>query len=389
MRWTVTDNIYAETWRQLLEYANLELTTDAIIRRHGPPRSTSQRTNYEKQATQARVCVLQAKEYFDAARSSSLFTSPNHAYYGAVALASLTLLIRGDGRSSLDFLRTNNKNNHHGLDFNTGCVAKTATKGLTLVEESRVEILNHGHFPNWYARLPATGRSFATVIQQLEFMGSKSTREIGHFFVAELSTLAGKKMVLIDLLKCLPDLTAELGRYEISMPRVRSICEVHADDAAGSQVFVWRLQGARSSADLDAVLEEFAIESRFQDQIAFNAPSSTDWSGGIVTISVPKGERIAFKWPDSRDTLNHHSISYGRTVDRHEVVDLYLIAYQLSMLSRYFPDIWVSCIESQCRAAKLIERALEIIVRKLPILTLSALLDDEVVISTHREPWTQ
>jgi hypothetical protein len=30
MRWIVTDNIYTETWRHLLEYSNIDLTMDAI-----------------------------------------------------------------------------------------------------------------------------------------------------------------------------------------------------------------------------------------------------------------------------------------------------------------------------------------------------------------------
>ena len=125
MRWIVTDDIYAETWRRLLEFANIELTMDEIARRHGKAITKSQTDNYKKQATQARVCALQAKEYFDAARSSTLFTSPNHAYYGAVATASLMMLIFGDGQKSLDVLRADNRNNHHGLDFTTGCTANS------------------------------------------------------------------------------------------------------------------------------------------------------------------------------------------------------------------------------------------------------------------------
>lgn len=125
MRWIVTDNIYADTWRNILEFANIDLALDAIQRRHGPAQSKSQKANYLKQAEHVRVCALQAKEYFDAARSSSLFTSPNHAYYGAVSLASLCMLLLGDGRNSLDFLRSDKRNNHHGLDLKIGCTSRT------------------------------------------------------------------------------------------------------------------------------------------------------------------------------------------------------------------------------------------------------------------------
>ena len=57
------------------------------------------------------------------------------------------------------------------------------------------------------------------------------------------------------------------------------------------------------------------------------------------------------------------------------------------MLSRYYPDIWVSAVESRCIAAKLLERAVDIAIKKFPILTLSIISGEETIISTHREPW--
>jgi hypothetical protein len=85
--------------------------------------------------------------------------------------------------------------------------------------------------------------------------------------------------------------------------------------------------------------------------------------------------------------MNHDTISYATSPGAHELTDLYLVAFQLSMLARYYPDIWVSCIESQGRCSKLIERSVDLIIKKLPILALSLLGPEEVVISTHREHW--
>ena len=147
MRWIVSDDVYAETWRNLLEYSNVELALDAIERRHGPSQG-AQRSNYLKQASQARVCALQAKEYFDAARSSTVFTSANHAYYGAASIASLMMLILGTGKNSLDSLRKDKKNNHHGLLFSTSCTKAQAPSGTNLLEMSFAEIAANGHFRN-------------------------------------------------------------------------------------------------------------------------------------------------------------------------------------------------------------------------------------------------
>jgi hypothetical protein len=64
-----------------LDYTNIDLTVKKLIKRHGEPKSSGDSANYRKQANQARVCVLQVKEYMDAAQAFSIFTSQNHNYY--------------------------------------------------------------------------------------------------------------------------------------------------------------------------------------------------------------------------------------------------------------------------------------------------------------------
>lgn len=36
----------------------------------------------------------------------------------------------------------------------------------------------------------------------------------------------------------------------------------------------------------------------------------------------------------------------------YEMVDAFLLSYQLSMLSRYFPDLWLACLDSHSKAAR-------------------------------------
>ena len=52
MAWITTDNVPAEAWRHLLEYANHELAVEAIIKKHGEPKKNSL-ANYKKQANQS------------------------------------------------------------------------------------------------------------------------------------------------------------------------------------------------------------------------------------------------------------------------------------------------------------------------------------------------
>ncbi|MDE2421994.1 MAG: hypothetical protein KGO49_12545 [Gammaproteobacteria bacterium] len=354
------------------------------MKRHGAPKSKSEKDNYAKQAQQARSCVLQAKEYFDAANTSSLYTGPNHAYYGSIALTSLSMLILGDGRNALDQLRKNNENNHHGLDFTLGCNVKSAMQGINLLESSRAEILNKGHFRNWYNLLPARGSVHAITDYTLTNDQRRINYEsIGGYDTPKIEQLKKKKTAL-DLIKYLPDLDQDLARYGVGVFRSRTNLDVKIE-RGNKVIYTWRIHGCRSESELEALLANFLTKSDSQNKFT--------WSGfdgqlsGIVRFESPTNEPTPFIWPSSRDTMSHESISYADMDETHELVDLYVLAYQFSMLSRYYPDIWVSCLESQCRAAKIIERANSIIIKKLPILILSVLRDVQVIISTHRAPW--
>lgn len=391
MEWIVTDDIRRETWRRLFEFANIELTIEVIGARHGAPKNNSEKQNYKKQAQQVRVCVLQAKEYFDAAENSTLFTSPNHAYYGAISLASMMMLLVGDGTKSLDILRDDNANNHHGLDFSTACTAKTASNGLTLIENTRVEVLRRGHFANWYSTLPRQWMVHGIVSRIIGQSINRNFEVIGFYDIPVIDSLIGLKRTILDLFKYLPDLNSDLYRARVPAFRTRTThqVEIHITPNATVTVNVWYIHGASSKAERDAVLEQFSVAAEFVDDMTFDTIND-DSTGGVVRLRWTSGNPLPrFKWANSRDTMNHETISYADGVESPEIVDMYLAAYQLSMISRYFPDIWISCIESQCKAAKLIESVMELIKKKLPILALSAVTPGGVTISTHREPWKQ
>src|SRR5664279_4155213 len=119
MEWVTTSDVRRESWRRLLEYSNEDVAKEAIEKWHGNADRRT-RANYKKQASQIRATILQAYEYFQAAEGSSLYTSPNHLFYGALSLASAVMLTRGNGAFSLDALRANSKNKNHGLEFSTG-----------------------------------------------------------------------------------------------------------------------------------------------------------------------------------------------------------------------------------------------------------------------------
>ena len=384
MKWIVTDDIYAETWRRLLEFGNIDLTVDEIARRHGLPKQSSDRAAYRKQAQQVRVAILQSKEYFEAAKQSSLYTSANHLYYGITSLATATMLVLGDGTRSLDFLRKDPKNGHHGLHFSTGCSAKEAATGLALVEKSFVEILPRGHFANWYSTLPLVEASLAYLIREVDG-GSVTSRETqGGHSLAPFEKIKGRKSSVVDLLRWFPDLVGDLPQYGVRVAQSRATHKVEIK--RNNRVrHLWLIHGAPDISSRDELLEKFRLPARYMNAMSYHIQDGA--LGGIVIVDHAKDEEITFEWPNSRETLSHDTIFYAEDYDTLEIADGFLAAYQLSMLSRYFPDLWVACLESQCKAAKLVERTVDILLKKFPIMALSLLVPDGVVISTHREPW--
>jgi hypothetical protein len=120
------------------------------------------------------------------------------------------------------------------------------------------------------------------------------------------------------------------------------------------------------------------------EQLSYNAiDGDRVWKVSFV-YNTP-GE-ASFKWPTSRETAHHDSISYAAEIDTHEVVDCFILAYQLSMLSRYYPDLWISCLESRCKAAKIIERTVDLLISKAPVMMLSLIWAGGITISTHQAP---
>lgn len=384
MSWTVTDDIYRETWNRLYEFSNVELTYDRLVELHGVPKKKSEKNNYKKQAEQARVCCLQAKEYFDVAKSSSLYTSPNHVYYGSVALTSMMMLVLGNGDCALDVLRKNSGNKHHGMEFTTASNASSAKASISLLENSFVKILSRGHFANWYRVLPRIGEMHALHTQDVPGGCLRSHQVVGRYKVNDYEYLDGKKYCSLDLAKRLPDLVTPLLRYNVPVIGFRTSHQVEQSEEK-IITHTWYIHDSLESSQRSSLLKEFAFGANLVPEVKYSDESMDH--GGKLSVSYMEGEECKFLWPHCRETLFHNQYSFYGDMHTHEIVDLFMLAYQFSMLSRYFPDLWVGCIESQCKGAQIINKINEIIQTKLPIIALSMLSNERVVVSTQPAPW--
>lgn len=383
MEWITCQNVHSETWRRLLEFTNIDIATEFIEKRHGSSAGNSNlKSNYKKQAKQIRVSLLQAKEYFEAANTSSIITSPNHLYYGMVSLASTIMLALGTGDKALDVLREKNENKHHGLEFSLGIGEKQASNGISLFENSYVKVLSNGHFRNWYETLPREGIA-PSLITEYHESGTHHTvfQEFGTFKIDSFEEIISyKKASLIYLIKYFPDLMRDFRRYGINTSSARSEHKVMLRPD-GTVSHEWLIHGAASRNELDHILQEFKCESLGDDFFK----KQIDVTSARVTTT---GDRnIMFSYPSMRLSMDVSSIMYADMPDQHEIVDAYKVGFALSMLSRYFPDVWISTLESHCKASQLIELIVNNLSRKFPMMALSILNGQEVVISNHRPFW--
>lgn len=103
-------------WRGLRRFHNTNYTSEKLVHAHAIPEK--QKPNANKQADQIRLCLMLAKDYFDAAQTVSLTTKPVLIYYSIMNLAVAEVLFKQTGASSLD--RAREQHRHHGLTCSVG-----------------------------------------------------------------------------------------------------------------------------------------------------------------------------------------------------------------------------------------------------------------------------
>lgn len=376
MEWHVSSNPEREVWRRILEYTNEEFSLKSIEIRQGKATDTSAHNNHKKQCRQLRAAILQAREFFTAIGASTLYTSPNHLYYGAASLATATMLLNGRGDKSLDALRKDKANARHGLTFTLG--SNAACDALT---HGRVRVDARGFFANWYSTLPAQVVLHAEHVTQCDVHRTTRLDPVGGEPSQSIEELASKSSSLLDLMRFLPDLHLDFRRYGIGAPSSRYNIKQTSSKPDKTIRFEFRIHGADSKESLGAILDQLKFRGSDIERIQMTELDT----GAIVQYQAPSSEAHCIM-PDFRTTLDHDDVVYAEPLPRLEIADAYRAAYGLSMLCRYYPDVWTKCLESHCTAAKLIERFVAVYADKFPLLALSLLTNNHIIVSHHR-PW--
>lgn len=382
MEWITTDDIKKETWRRLLEFANDEFTISRIEDLHGPITKKNQAA-YKKQAKQIRLCLLQAQDYLESSQHSSLITSPNLIYYCAASLCSATMLLNGNGEKSLDHLRSTGKSNSHGLSKRV--ISFNSSKGTNLLDQVSLKIEKQGFFKEWYETIPTKEAQHSVYHAHQGDYGKISS--IGVFSQASYTSfedLVHSEVTLLDLVKRIPDLEFDLRRLGLNTVSSRISEEVNIRGKIAKRT--WNIHGCRTEDTLQSIISEFKIK-KGSDNLNFEKVVSDNKLSAHVSIKSEMDEDLHYTSPEIRWTTDGRQFCYPGSFNVPEIVDCFGALYLLGMVCRYYPDIWISALDSHSLSSKIIETTVNVMRNKLPILALSLLSRDRIVISPHLAPW--
>ena len=181
----------------------------------------------------------------------------------------------------------------------------------------------------------------------------------------------------------IPDLHIDLSRYGASVPASRT--SYGASIVPNAAMHTWALHDAGTPERLWKILEQFRASPAFAVGLDCNAKDGS--SACVVTFKARRDESPRFQFPSMRETLVQEVFAYSAELDTHEMGDAYLAGYGLGMLARYFPDLWVRCLESHCSDAKLIELLILVLGRKFPGMVLRAMSGEDIVVSHLPPSW--
>lgn len=392
------------TWKLLRYFLDKDVTVERIVERHklSGEALRKQKTNIAKQAIQIGYCLRQAEEYFHASQQVTLATRPNLLYYGAVSLSQALVLTVKDGHFSLDKRRATKprQHSHHGLELCKGPLSDKnfpTTKNPALYFDRLQCKLREdngfvGHFPVYYDSLVPPVFGIRTTIGKYKEIrtqtgrsstSSKSSRfsRIVLAHTGELRQLESIKMPfnVLSLIKGLPDLCFILSEINIEPNLIhcayhirrklitRDINSEVSNTVHDSHQFVadctklqrdslvdfWRKKNTSEAGDFQSI-EQTENHQYF-----------------VVNVEYADQESFSFYMPDIVEDLAGEKYLITNPDDYlAEPIAYMIILYCLSMLARYYPDVWMRTVLENPVVAETIETILVVAYRKMPLLIL-------------------
>ena len=369
---TVGRNRVGESaWASLRRFQNPAFVARYLQDLHGLP--DSQKSNAQKQASQVRYSLQQAKEYFDAGEVATLATQPNLMYYCTMSLVLAEILVKQSGDSSLDRARAQHR--HHGLEFRCdgrwqrGRSLREAAQNLRAMPLLRPNGEGFGTFELWHrtAREDPLG---GNVTQVVNLAGGTTSgfRCLLTPLDERLARLPGEGITLLDCLQALSRI--DLAYLGVQKATVRATLSANVQTMPNNQSDYTLIIHPGNNDLIAEFLDNIIFYPSAVDQVSFNEfPSGgilnwhNDGMSTLVFRSAPHGYmlhagEVRF-WPQNRP-LNEFGY-------------LYVAMFLAGNYARYYPDWWLRDIEEASPLALAIEQLLRIAGEQIPLSTLSEL----------------
>lgn len=357
-------------WNHLKRFQNVSLVADAIERIHQVP--SKHKKNIHKQAGQLRFCLIQAAEYFAAARTVSLATKPVLLYYGLMSLALAEILFKQDGGSSLDVAR--GENAHHGLTFHLGgrppTVPSLQDSAALLTARPMAKANNQrvGTFDLWHR----SSREAPLCAQRTQRFQQGS--QTGPIVVAmgsdkRFPLLPDDGLTLLECLQSLPCMVPVLRESGIASRLVRAHIRLEVEpDGSAVQRIVVHPGYAPTISELKPLLE---FHPSLVDYIELIEMSGSSF---IVRISVPpKFGAIPVSYPKGFQSEVDEVFFSTRHSALNEFGFYYLGIYMLGNYARYHPESWMADVENSTQLSIVADTFISSLEQRVPLLTLSEL----------------
>ena len=378
----VDNKVESFAWAGLRQFHNTEFTAE----KHSRLLNTfANNKNVKKQASQIRDCLIQAKEYYDAASSVTLATKPVLMYYCAMSLAIAEILMKGSGDVSLDRARA--EHNHHGLNFKLELSksnieeaerAASSLRAVPSVKFSGGLQIRFGTFELWHRgarEYPVPGQ----INHQIRdtFITRKSFQTILAGVDERLPQIDDRGVSLLNCIKHLPEMTSTLERFGLQPNFVRTNCSLQYSVAQGINQMSIIIQPC-SDELRDRFVEAIKVAPR--DFEAYNYRQFD--SGGQLTIdrgiyefdikNTYKSQPSSMPPGMAKDTYNYTFYTEGGVPLNG--FGFYLIGlFIMSNYARYYPDLWMNDIYKSSPLSIIVDDFLEAAMTTLPLLSLCEL----------------
>lgn len=320
----LTENPNKELWNQFKQFENYGVCLNYL-------KKCKKFDNSEKFKFRAKLMkyyITQAKEYYFSARDASVLTKPTLLYYGASCLVKSLIITKKCYR-----------------DDSTGHGIKIFKSNVDDLMDFRIK--------------PVKG----TFLQLYQVLEKKET-----------NIIKSMNFNLEDLLSFIPELTSDFENIFNKKSLAIKVDRIKDED--GEYLFY----GGNYFSDF-SILNDFINNIPNFDKYYFSPSVSPK---GVVCFKRPRSGDVVLRNIMGEEFLVSSLQSGENSIYLSQISVHFLILYLLSMLSRYYVNLWLSEKSSdKTRYFYIIEKFLDISERKFPNLILNEILNKDIVFSVE------